>query len=295
LMIALQAAPAAAGIYLMTQLAGWEALPGLWRQLVSALLITGLVGCGLLAWLSRQGSQTIGWILTGQAGLVVLAGLWAGPEAALAEGMVLILVGGLLTLYTNQETLSVENRVSCGIGIAALAGLPLTWGGDGRLLLFPSWLDNGWGLEIFLVAGAYLLILAAAGRLLFRPAGHPLKQRERVVVGLALSLPALGLLIRNGPLVTRGGVVWLAILLPLAGGALLAWRAESFQPILEQVAPRLQLLTLGWLVRPAGRIGRLAARVIQAIHQVLEGEGAFLWALIWLALGWLLLSTRSPG
>lgn len=294
LMIALQAAPAAAGIYLMTQLAGWEALPGLWRQLASALLITGLVGCGVLAWLSRQGSQTVGWILTGQAGLVVLAGLWAGPEAALAEGMVLILVGGLLTLYTNQKTLSVENRVSCGIGIAALAGLPLTWGGDSRLLLFASWLDDGWGLEIFLVAGAYLLILAAAGRLLFRPADHPSQQRERVVVGLALSLPALGLLIRNGTLAMRGGVAWLAILLPLAGGAPLAWRAESFQAIQERVAPRLQLLALDWLVRPLGRISRLAARVIQAIHQVLEGEGAFLWALIWLALGWLLLSTRPP-
>lgn len=297
LFLALQTAPAVAGIWLLGQLPGSEALPPIWRQLMSALLLTGLVACGLFAWLSRREHRTVGWILTAQAGIVVLAGLWSGPEAALAEGMVLILVGGILQPYAQQESLAIENRIAGGIGVAAMAGLPFTWGGDGRLTLYQSWLATGSGLNIFLAAGAYLLIMAAAARTVLRPAAVPLDREERIRAGAALGLPALALLMRTGlPPVAVNLPVWLAILIPLIGGVFLAWSAPSLAPIQERIPPWLpRLLALDWLPSLVGQIGRLFGRAVQAVHQVLEGEGALLWVLIGLALGWMLLTTRPPG
>jgi hypothetical protein len=297
LLIALQTAPAVAGIWLLGQLPPGEALPALWHELISALLLTGLVGCGLLAWLSKKEHQTVGWILTAQAGVVVLAGLSAGPEAALAEGMALILAGGILTLYTRQENLAVENRIAGGLAVAALAGLPLTWGGQGRLALYQSWLADGSGLSIFLAAGAHLLTMAAAARIVLRPAGPSLDRESRIRVGVALGLPALGLLMPSGSLAVQADLpVWLAVLIPLGGGVFLAWSAPSLLPIQERTPPWLpRLLALDWLASLIGQAGGLIGRAIQAVHQVLEAEGVLLWVLIGLALGWMLLTTQPPG
>jgi hypothetical protein len=297
LLIALQAAPAVAGIWLLGQLPAGEALPPLWHELIRALLLTGLVGCGLLAWLSRKEHQTVGWILTAQAGVVVLAGLSAGPEAALAEGMALLLAGGILTLYTQQENLAVENRIAGGLAVVALAGLPLTWGGEGRLRLYQSWLADGSGLSIFLAAGAYLLTTAAAARIVLRPAPTPLDREARIRVGVALGLPALGLLMPSAsPAVQVDLPVWLAVLIPLGGGVFLAWSAPSLLPIQERTPPWLpQLLALDWLTSLIGQTGSLIGRAAQAVHQVLEAEGVLLWVLIGLALGWMLLTTQPPG
>ncbi len=297
LILALQTAPAVAAIWLLGQLPGSEALPPIWRQLMSALLLTGVVGCGLFAWLSRNEHRTVGWILTAQAGIVVLAGLWSGPEAALAEGMVLILVGGILQPYSRQESLAVEGRIAGGIGVAAMAGLPFTWGGDGRLALYQSWLAAGAGLNIFLAAGAYLLIMVAAARTVLRPAAAPPDREERIRAGAALGLPAMALLLRTGlPPAGLDLPVWLAILIPLVGGVFLAWSAPSLVPIQERIPPWLpRLATFDWLPSLTGQTGRLFGRAVQTIHQVLEGEGALLWVLIGLALGWMLLTARPPG
>jgi hypothetical protein len=297
LLLASQTAPALAGIWLLGQLPGGGALPPLWRQLISALLLTGLVGCGLFAWLSREEHRTVGWILTAQAGMVVLGGLSAGPEAALAEGMVLVLAGAILSPYTRQKNLALEHRIAGGIGVAALAGLPLTWGGDGRLALYQSWLADGSGLNVFLAAGAYLLTTTAAARTVLRPAATPLDREERIRTGVALGLPALALFGRSGPLPIPADVpVWLSILIPLVGGVFLAWSAPSLSPIQERIPLWLpRLLALDWLTPLVDQTGGLIGRAAQAIHQVLEGEGALLWVLIGLALGWMLLTTGPPG
>ena len=297
LVSALQTGSVAAGIWLMIQMTGSEMLPDLGRQIISALLLTGLVACGLLAWLSDQDRQAVGWIMTSQAGLTALAGLWAGPNAALAEGLVLILVAGLLTLWTDSKHRSVESMVAVGIGIAALAGLPLTWGAKGRFALYQSWLDGGWGLYLFLATGALLLVLATVGRLLVRPTTPPSSRNERLILGAALALPAVSVLIQSGPLFPQGNVlVWLAVLAPVGGAALLTWGAETLQPLQVQIAARLRAqLTLGGLRRQVLLWGRLVGRATQAIYQVLEGEGALLWVLILLVLGWVLLTSSSPG
>ncbi len=294
---ALQAGSVTAGIWLMAHIPGWASLGDLELQLFSALLLTGLAACGLLAWLSDQQQRAAGWILTGQAGIAALAGMWAGPDAGLAEGMVLILAGGLLAIQGKIKERSTESLVAGGIGIAALAGFPLTWGANGRFLLYQEWLDNGWGLYLLLATGAQLLILAAAGRLYLGFPSQPAKHSERLILGLALALPSATLLIKPGPLFPQGSVlVWLAIVAAAGGGALLAWGAETIQSFQVQAATRLRApLTLGWLRRLTINCCRLVGRAAQSLHSVLEGEGALLWVLILLILGWLMLSNPAPG
>ncbi|NOR82057.1 MAG: hypothetical protein GQ526_01025 [Ardenticatenales bacterium] len=291
-----QLASGAAGIWLLAQISGWEAMPFLSRQIVSSLLLTGLVVSGLLAVLSGGERQATGWIMTGQAGIVVLAGLWCGPKAALAEGMVLILAGGLLSLLSHMDAQSLETRIAGWVGVGALAGLPLTWGGDGRFLLYAGWLREGPPLHLLLASGGYLLLLAAAARPLFHPPNRPLARQERLAAGGGLGLLALGLLLRSGPIAAATGPVWLAILIPLGGGVLLAWGAESLRPLQQAPATRLwDLLTLCPVHRLAEKIAGRVGAGVRGAHDVLEGEGALLWVLILLALGWLLLAAGSPG
>jgi hypothetical protein len=289
-------ASGAAGIWLLAQISGWEAMPFLSRQIVSALLLTGLAVSGLLAVLSSEERQAAGWIMTGQAGIVVLAGLWCGPKAALAEGVVLILAGGLLSLLSTMEAQSLETRIAGCVAVGALAGLPLTWGGDGRFLLYGIWLSEGPPLHLLLASGGYLLLLAAAARPLFHPPNRPLARQERLAAGGGLGLLALGLLLRSGPVAAATGPVWLGILIPLGGGVLLAWGAESLRPLQQAPATRLwELLTLCPVHRLAEKIARRVGAGVRSAHDVLEGEGALLWVLILLALGWLLLAAGSPG
>ncbi len=291
-----QLASGAAGIWLLAQISGWEAMPFLSRQIISALLLTGLAVSGLLAVLSSGERQATGWIMTGQAGIVILAGLWCGPKAALAEGMVLILAGGLLSLLSNMETQSLETRIAGCVGVGALAGLPLTWGGDGRFLLYESWLREGPPLHLILASGGYLLLLAAAARPLFHPFNRPLARPERLAAGGGLGLLALGLLLRSGPITAATGPVWLGILIPLGGGLLLAWGAESLRPLQQAPATRLwELLALYPLHRLVEKMASRVGAGVRSAHDVLEGEGALLWVLILLALGWLLLAAGSPG
>lgn len=294
--LALQTAPAVAGIGLLGQLSGGGALPPVWPALVGALLLTGLAAYGLLAWLSGDDDQTVGWILTAQAGFVVLAGLSAGSRAALAEGVVLILAGAALRLFLSGSA-TTESRIAGAVGIAAMAGLPLTWGGDGRLALYQNWLDSGRGLYILLAAGASMLTTSAAARIVLRPAAPEPRTVERVKTAAALGILVLGLLLRGGPFLVQVDIaVWLAALIPLGCGALLAWGAPSVAPLQERMpswVPRL--LALEWLAKLIGWLGSAAARAIQAVRQVLEGEGALLWLLFFLALGWMLLASRSPG
>ena len=283
--------PLATGVWPLTRIPDWISLPPSAVQVISALLLTGLVISGLLSWLSSTDRQVVRWVVRGQAAIVALAGCWAGPAAALAEGMVLILAGGLLTLYADRETLSLENRIAGGIGVAALAGLPLTWGGDGRLFLFQTWLQDGWALYLFLASGAYLLLLSAAGRLLLRSTSPPECLLERFLAGLALGVLAAGLLLRSSPLSQADGWSWLALLFPTAGSAAIIWGFRSRRPLRELDTDKLQpALALDWLPGLMERIGGGAGRAIHAVHDVLEGESALLWVLILLAVGWLLLA-----
>lgn len=292
--VSLQIIPLATSAWYLARVPGWEGVPFLWQQILTAVLLTGLVGSGLMAWLPSESRRSVRWIISGHAGMVALVALWVGPEAAVAEGLVLILAGGLLGLLVRLDRLTIENRVAGALGVFALAGVPLTWGGDARPHLFEAWQAEQWGLYLFVAAGAYVLLLGAAVRPVVSDSPTTETARTRIACGVALGLLALGLILRGGPWPQAGVVTWLALLVPLPLAAALGWEADSLRTIQDQVEHRLSpLLSLRWLRRLTGRLGDALGRVIHAVHEVPEAEGTLLWVLIVLVLGWLLTTHRG--
>jgi hypothetical protein len=292
--VSLQIVPLATSAWLLARVPSWAGIPTVWQQILTALLLTGLVGSGLVAWLPSEKRRTVRWIISGHAGLVALVALWVGPRAALAEGLILILVGGLIGLLARLERVTIENQVAAGLGILAMAGIPMTWGGDSRPLLFETWQTENWGLYLFLAAGAYVLLLGAAGRLVLAVKPASPDWRTRVPYGVGLGVLALGLVLRGGSLPQAGVMTWLAILLPLPLAGALAWEAESLRWIQDEVEQWLSpVLSLRWLRQLAGKIGDLVGRAFHAIHEVPEAEGTLLWVLVVLALGWLLTTQQG--
>jgi hypothetical protein len=289
-----QILPLSSGAWLLAQVPGTDFVPFFPQQFITTLLLTGLVGSGLLAWLPGEEIRAVRWVVRGQAAMTVLACIWAGPEAALAQGMVLVLAGGLILVSADSQETPPEQKVLAGMAIAALAGIPLTWGGIGRFALYQRWLASPWGLYLFLAAGAWLLLLGAAGRPLFRTSSPGVARQTRIVAGLTNALLVVGLLAAPGA--AASAWAWLAIILPLAAGGILAKEARSLQPLQQQLENRLHpVLALHWLRRAAGRLAAAIGRAANAVHQTLEGEGAVLWLLVLLALAWLLLGSTSPG
>jgi hypothetical protein len=287
--VSIQMIPLATGAWLLARVPSWDGIPFLWQQILTAILLTGLVGSGLTAWLPSENRRTVRWIISGHAGLVALVALWVGSRAAVAEGLVLILAGGILGLLARLDRVTIENRVAAGLGAIALAGVPLTWGGDSRPLLFEAWQAENWGLYLFLAAGAYVLLLGSAGRLVLSPRTAAPEIRTRITHAVGLGLLALGLVLGAGPWPQAGAVTWLALLVPIPVAAALAWEADSLRSIQDEVEQWLSpVLSLHWLRRLAGRVGDLLGRAFHAVHEVTEGEGTILWVLIVLTLGWLL-------
>jgi hypothetical protein len=287
--VSVQIIPLATSAWLLARVPSWDGIPFLWQQILTALLLTGLVGSGLVAWLPSENRRTVRWIISGFAGMVALVALWVGPAAAAAEGLVLVLAGGLLGLVARLDQVNIENRVAAGLGVLALAGIPLTWGGDSRPLLFQAWQAQNWGLYVFLAAGAYVLLLGAAGRLVLSVESAAPDLVTRIPHGVGLSLLALGLILRTGSPPKAGVVTWLALLLPLPLAAALAWEADSLRSIQDEVEQWLSpVLSLRWLRRLAGRVGDVLGRAFHAVHEVPEAEGTLLWVLVVLMLGWLL-------
>ena len=292
--VTIQLIPLATGAWLLARVPGWEGIPFLWQQILTALLLTGLVGSGLTAWLPSESRRTVRWVISGHAGLVALVALWVGPQATMAEGLVLILAGGLLGLLARLEQVAIENRIAAGLGALALAGVPLTWGGDSRPLLFEAWQAQNWGLYLFLAAGAYVLILGSAGRLVLTPRPATPDLRTRIPHGIGLGLLAVGLVLRAGALPPAGLLTWLALLIPIPLAAALAWEADSLRSIQDEVEGWLSpLLSLRWLRRLVGRAGALLGRAFQTVHEITEAEGTLLWVLIVLTLGWLLTTQQG--
>ncbi len=285
---------AASGVWLLARLVGLEEMPVAWRQVVTALLLTGLAGSGVLAWLSENGREAAGWIIAGQAGTVILVGLWAGPDAALAEGGVLILAGSLLILCASLKTAGIAGRVAGCAAVAALGGLPFTRANMGRFLTYGNWLSDSWGLYLLLAAAAHLLFLAAGAKVVFRPLTARPGQMQRMATGIGLGLPAIGLLSWSRGLATGEPLVWLAVLIPAGGGALLAWGGGSARPLQQEVLQRVRpLLRLGWLHQLTGAAISTVGRALCAVRNTLEGEGALFWMVLMLVLGWLV--SRSSG
>lgn len=289
--------PAASGVSLLVRTATNAAAMAAYTLPLTGLGLLSLMAGVLLAWRELDDPLRLTAALSvGQAGLVLLAAVWAGPAAALAEARVLLLAGGLLFAVSRVEHNLVRSFAAV-LAVAGLAAAPVLAGFAGRTALYNVWLADGRLLLLLITALLHVPLVAAAllgiglwrertadeRRLSLPLAGRP----AFVVTHLGLLLPVLALLTVQG-LGAAGWLSWLLVLLPLGAGLFLSRYAGQVLEIAQLMRQSLHL-RLPWpTVYTAGQavLGGIGAAVREAAN-ILESEGGMLWLLLFLILFWL--------
>jgi hypothetical protein len=250
-----------------------------------------LIGAGF-AWihLTSSGHVALAAIMV-QISIVLLAGMWTSGWAVVAETRILILAtGGLALIHHRAERRFVWVKA---LFIAAFAGLPLTAGFDSRVGLYKSWLDDGRGLLVLVMALLHVSVIAA----LLRPfwldgnvSDHKSETSlEKIRLGAGLGIGMVGLLsFARTPLGDVSILTWGAILLPVIFGVIISWQAERVREA------HLGLRRALHFELPMTRINRLWANAFSIFKDILrestatlEGEGGMLWLLLLLVVFWL--------
>lgn len=285
--------PAAAGALLWARL---EANGDIGLGFALPLTLLGLLGLFAAAYRAWSHPDAPGRmaaaLVMGQASLILLAGIWAGPEAAVAEGRVLLLAGGLLLLAA--PALKEANpllRLGPLLAALAMAGMPLTAGFRGRALLYATW--QGEGRWILILAAAILhLPLVAAGLTLvldgvqdhfeFSPS------LARIASAAHTLVPVFGLPAIAG-LAEASTVAWFAVLLPIAAGAALIHYTDEANQVQRLLGAALvpKIPAAGEIRAGARAAARSLAQAIRQAAAVVEGESGFLWLLLLLVILWL--------
>ena len=285
--------PSAAGVLLWARLEANSDI-GLGFALPLTLLgLLGLFAAAYRAWSHPDAPRRVAAALVlGQASVILLAGMWAGPEAVVTEGRVLLLAGGLLLLAAPAlKAANPLSRLGPLLAALAMAGLPLTAGFRGRALLYGAWQEGGRWLLILAAVLLHLPLAAAALRLVLDDVQAHF-ERSPSLPGVASAAPTLVPVIGLPAVAGLAGasiVAWPAVLLPIvAGAALIRYTDEAHQ--LQQLLRAALSVEIpaageaGVVVRAGGR--SLAQALRQAVALV-EGEGGLLWLLLLLVIVWL--------
>ena len=204
------------------------------------------------------------------------------------------------------------------IALASLAGLPFTVGARGRWAYYAAWLRRGDPAILIALAADALLcagLWIAFRTLLEQAGGHrPRPTLELVptlatfvlilavvILGIAPGIVSDGLGLAAGmpqPVgsagsepPSRGVSVWGLALLYVLPWLLGAWLARV-ESRLRGYLDRIQaVVSLDWLYRALDWVGRRLVGVVYWLGRVGEGEGWLGWALIILALGYILFAS----
>ena len=286
--------PAATGLALWMRLAVIQGLPegNLWSIIA---LVTALVG-GVQAWLQSDPHESLPHLALGYGGMLILSATSAQTSSeALVAGSASWLLG--LTLLFMGQSFTRKTwlwAALSSIGAAALAGLPLTVGFVGRLAFYQGAVSGpAWMLLLAIVAET--LLISAMLRRLVTPDAESL-----VPAGILAHLGyAVALAVAAAPLLVAGAVRWPGqSSAPHIGGSVwAAWAAPlAGATVLAVVTRRLRrrvsnwniwagrFIRLDWLYSVMLPVMRSPARVGLLLADLLEGDGAFLWMLVILAL-----------
>jgi hypothetical protein len=299
--------PGASSLMLLARLpAGIAALPGV-GLLVGLAAVAGFYAASM--WILARDELTGRpyWIIAA-ASLAVISALHGQPTASLAWGVILLLSGGLIFLYSARS-----RRISYlwGLGAACIAGLPFT----------PA--ANGWsglvGGGIPMLSSAIAVVIVEF--LIFGFIRHAIQPAEELagmerwvqsiypmgLIVIVAALFALGFKGWNGSFIAGPWWVsvpvavivawfgfWWAFRLRYAGpdgvvSPIPAWAMRPARLLLDGLT---DLLRLEWLYRLVWQLFRQAERLLSALTLVFEGDGGVLWAFVLLTLVITLMQVR---
>ena len=284
--------PAMTGLALWARLAVIQGLPdsNIWPAIA---LVTALVS-GILAWVQPDSRESLPYLALGYGGMLILAAtVGKSPAASLATGSAGWLLG--LTLLSVGRPFTRDSwpwAIPTALGAATLAGIPWTAGFFSRSAFYQGAVgEPPWMLGMAFLAESFLI-----GALLHRllaPDTTTLPRRIWARIGYAVAFavaaaPAVVLGIFPSPAgapvsTAMGTLVWVGLGAPLAGAAALTLFARPVRAHLGGWGRTIaEVLRLDRWYSVALPVLRIPARLSRALGDVLDGNGAFLWMLIFL-------------
>lgn len=224
------------------------------------------------------------WLI-GLASLAMASALRGNSVGAAAWSCALILSGGALFLSSAQSTWLSR---ALWIGMWGITALPFSVSATGWGSVMPSF----WPVWPFLLLAQALLLagyLRHAIRPTLRDNFNTLDRSAQYVYPLGIGI-LLGMLLLLGFWGWEGASqvgVWVLAFLGILLGGIASW-----------LAPRLRLLTplrahwvgpaanswIDWVFRGLWGVYRLIGRLSMSFSRMLEGEGGFMWTLLFMAL-----------
>jgi formate hydrogenlyase subunit 3/multisubunit Na+/H+ antiporter MnhD subunit len=265
-------------------------------------------------WSAPDPRQGLAYLVIAQSGVALLAGLWGGAASALAllaTTVAWTLGAALIYLGSGHDDGQRWATALPLIGVAAILGAPLTIGFLGFGTLYGQLLSaGGWGWVVLVIVAASQVILAAGllYAVLWPGAAPSVEPAVAAVFYAGHSLPAVLLVVAAffapvvaaaldaGPRALLGfeglaSLAGMAVVVLSAAGAVALWRYDAVLRDRLSGAPGAALASLGrldWLYRWTWNGVRALGRGVDALADVLEGEGAILWTLVAGLLVWLL-------
>jgi hypothetical protein len=224
------------------------------------------------------------WLI-GVASLAVASALRGDPLGAIAWSCALVLSGGALFLSSAHN---IWLSRALWIGVWGITALPFSLSATGWGSIMPSF----WPVWPFLLLAQALLIagyLRHAMRPTLRDSFETLDRAAQYVyplgIGLLLGIDLLlGIWGWEGS--ARVGVWYLALIGILLGGVAswLAPRLRVLNPVRAHWVRPAANAWMDWFFRGLWGIYRLMGRLSNSFSDVLEGDGGFMWTLLFMVL-----------
>lgn len=290
--ISLIALPVVAGAVVLLPVAQQTAMGG--AQLAVAVvlgLLSVLLGLRSAGDLIEQHPAGLAGLAGTLAGLVLLAAVFT-PESTLPAAtrvavfvpLALLLAGGVAT----NRLVAVLRAGVVVVAWLAVVGVPLTAGFTTVSALYAAWQP---GTQLLLVALMALLLLGwsavlstVALRLLrrLRDEGATAPDDWRAIVPALVPVASL-LTVDPAPLAEMSAISWVALVVPVVGGPVLAWLLDGRLDLSAATATSPASLVPAGVMAPltgAWRSGRrLAGDAVTEALTILEGPGGLLWVL----------------
>lgn len=289
-------APSVAGAQFLARLASNDVDGGgVFTLLLTAFGLLGIIyGVGISWSNPDKRLVAISAITLSQVSLILLAAAWSSSASITLLTQVLILaVGGLFLGITWSGRLSQLYKFPLWIGVAAIAGIPLTAGYLGISSLYGSQISDG-RLLLALITAILLMPILAVAILQVWEVGKNKQTIElpilgRVSVIFAFSLPALGLIIFPFSLDgTREAMSWILIFVTILGAAATSWYMLKAPDVRAALKGAIHIhLPVQTAKRIVGSVAGGANAVIRETAAILEGEGGMLWLLLLVVIFWL--------